>query len=190
MKIPLERLGSFAIPEPNRNSEQHKLGVSELAKYEGVYHYLYMIEHCKCNKTEASRIASEIVYKHKATIYKARKIKEYAKEYLLSGSITKNAQGAHSKRVSVLDDEDIKHQILEWFRNQPKAKRSIAALQKQLTEVILPKKIEADQLCDEIEVEGGSVPQLSADSIRRRLISWGFNFKYLGKLSNTKIILS
>jgi hypothetical protein len=71
-------------------------------------------------KVTASKLACDWVFKQNSTIYKARKIREYVQEYLQSNSITRGAQGKHSKRVSVLDDEDIKKKVVEWFRRHLK----------------------------------------------------------------------
>lgn len=130
---------------------------------------------------QSSRAAAKLVYKEKATEYRAEVIREYAKEYLSTGSISLGAHGKHSKRVSVLDDNDIKMKAVKWFRSQPKAKRSIPALVKHLREEILPQAVGDDTLSEERLVDGSAVSQLSAESVRRKLIFWGFAFKRLGK---------
>ncbi|OAD70636.1 hypothetical protein PHYBLDRAFT_69527 [Phycomyces blakesleeanus NRRL 1555(-)] len=175
-------LSKFAVPVISSTSEQQKLGVAEMGKYEGAYHYLYALINTDMKKMAASKFASDIVYKQKSTWYRARKIRQHAKEYLETRRISLGAQGKHAKRVSVLDDEDIKQQILEWFRSQPRAKRSIAGLSVHLKEVILPKAIGSSLLSDELEIEGSAIKPLSTDCLRRKLISWGFHFKHLGKV--------
>lgn len=79
----LEDLGKFAVPVANRDSKQQQMGAFELAKYEGVYHYFYMIVEKKCNKMTASRIASEIIYKDMATEYRAKKSESMQKSTFL-----------------------------------------------------------------------------------------------------------
>ncbi|KAI8375746.1 hypothetical protein EDC96DRAFT_496417 [Choanephora cucurbitarum] len=143
----LVRLCAFVVPRTNVQSEQHKLGISQMAKYDAVYHYFKtMASSGRWRKMKSSMEAASIVYKHKATSYRAKIIREHAAEYLASYAIPLGAQGKHSKRVSVLDDNDIKMKAIKWFRSQPKAKRSIPALVNQLRTVILPKKIEASTL--------------------------------------------
>lgn len=191
MQAALEELGSFATPVPNAKSVQQTLGHYQMVKYEGVYHYLSFRVSLNLKKMEASRLASDLVYKQKSTIYKARKIRDYAAEYLERRLIAPGSQGKHSKRVSVLDDEDLKRKILHWFRSQPKAKRSIALLKNQLTEVILPQAIESNTLNSELLADRNEVINpLSDDCLRRKLISWGFHFQRLGTFCPSFIFIN
>lgn len=178
----LSELEQFTFPKINRKSEQQQLGVAEMAKYECLYHYLYAIVKAGMKKVEASEYAGQVVFKSNTTQYRTRKIRRNAEEYFENGKINIGSQGKHSKRVSVLDDEDIKRKVLEWFNLQPRAKRSIIGIKKQLEEVILPECIASNSLAEEVEVGGEKVDQLSEDCIRRKLISWGYSFKHLGKL--------
>lgn len=178
----INKLGSFATPVFNAKSEQQMLGHAEMSKYEAIFLYFTFRVEEEMNKMDASAVASFFIHKSKTTTYKARKIRDNADEYLLTDSITKNAQGKHSKRVSVLDDEDIKKKIIQWFSSQPMPKRNIGMLQEHLKTVILPKTVENDTLNDETEVEGAVVKPLSDDCLRRKLISWGFHFQRRGNI--------
>ncbi|KAI8321265.1 hypothetical protein EDC96DRAFT_597549 [Choanephora cucurbitarum] len=112
----LVRLCAFVAPGTNVHSEQHKLAISQMAKYNAVYHYFkIMASSGEWRKMKASMEAALIVYKHKATSYRAKVIRERAAEYLDSYTIPLVAQGGHSKRMSVLNDNDIKMKAIKWF---------------------------------------------------------------------------
>lgn len=69
-------------------------------------------------------------------------IRKYAEEYIKSGCISLSAQGKHSKISSVLDDNDVKRKMIEWFRSVPKFQRNIQGLRNELRTVILPASID------------------------------------------------
>jgi hypothetical protein len=181
LKIAYDSLTSKLAPVINSESAQQKAGTYERAKYQAVYKYLkYRIEGVK--KIQASVLAAQEFWYDKATTYRSNVIRNYAEEYINSGEISKGFQGKHSKRFSVLDDNDIKRKIVEWFRTVPKFQRNIPDIQNQLRTVILPALIEGDSLQDEIDETGVIANQLSTECIRKKLIEWGFHFKRVGKL--------
>lgn len=125
-KKALSELMDFSLPIVNAKSKQQQLGVAEFSKYEGVFHYLCAIVNGNMKKMEASKHATFLIHKNKTSDHKARNIRRHTKEYLENGGvIALGTQGKHSKRVSVLDDADIKRKVIEWFRSVPRAKRSV-----------------------------------------------------------------
>lgn len=179
-------LSEFLTPVMRVDSVQQKIGSYEMKKYyEAVCEYFnVMISTDQWKKMEASNIANNRIYKLRATSYRATQIREYAKEYLAVGSITPSAQGKHSKRVSILDDNDIKRKIMEWFRGQARTQRSIPALTKYLQEEVLPEKIDSDTLNKETLVDGTTINPLCPETLRKRIVAWGFSFKALGKFKH------
>ncbi|OAD72007.1 hypothetical protein PHYBLDRAFT_68717 [Phycomyces blakesleeanus NRRL 1555(-)] len=101
-------LSKFAVSVISLTSEQQKLGVAEIGKYKEAYHYLYALINMDMKKMTASKFVSDIVYKQKSAWYRAHKICQHAKKYLETRRISLGTQGKHAKRVSVLDNEDIK----------------------------------------------------------------------------------
>jgi hypothetical protein len=153
----------------------------ERAKHQAVHYYLQLrIEGLR--KMDASETAAKMFWYNKSVTYRSRMIRLYAESYLESGKIAQSAQGKHSKRISVLDDNDVKQKVLEWFRSVPKYQRNIAGIQNQLRTVILPATIENNTLNVEADATGTITDPLCAESIRQKLIQWGFNFKRVGKL--------
>ena len=165
----------------NRNSAQQKAGTYEYAKYQAAHYYLQLrVEGVK--KMYASVLAAKLFWGNKATTYRSRAIRGYAQEYIKFGKIAMGAQGKHSKRVSVLDDNDIKRKLIEWIRSVPKSHRNLQGIQNHLRDTILPAAVESDTLHLETDTEGAITNPLSLECIRRKLIEWGFSFKQVGKL--------
>lgn len=180
IKAAYQKLSADLGPVIDARSNQQKSGTYEYAKYRAVHHYLGLrIQGIKL--MEASMIAAKACWYDKATTYRSRVIRRYAKEYISTGVIMRGFQGKHSKRVSVLDDNDIKRKVIEWFLSVPKFQRNIAGIQNQLRTVILPSLIESDTLNDDVYVDGVVKNPLSDECIRKKLIEWGFEFQRVGK---------
>lgn len=72
--------------------------------------------------------------------------------------------------------------MIEWFRSVPKFQRNIRGIQNELRTVILPAAIDNSSLNLETDANGIVTNPLSVESIRTKLIKWGFHFKRVGKL--------
>lgn len=180
MKKAIESLSLELVPQINRKTKQQIEGTYETIKRSAVYDYLTLrLE--GSNKTEASSVAAKRFWFEKATKYRSNMIIKYANEYMEKGTIAESAQGKHSKRVSVLDDNDIKRKVIEWFRSIPRSLRCIPLLQAHLKNVILPESIDRDDLNIELDSNNVATKPLSSECIRRKLIEWGFDFKCLSK---------
>ena len=172
-------LTSELEPKISLESVQQKAGTYERTKYLAVHLYLELrIDGIK--RVQASELAAKRFWYGKATVYRSIVIRKYVAEYIITGEITKGLQGKHSKRISILDDNDIKRKVIEWFRSVPKFQRNIPAIQNELRHVIIPNAIENNAL----NVERYSNAVTSIECIRKKLIEWGFHFKRVGKLIN------
>ncbi|KAI9260037.1 hypothetical protein EDC94DRAFT_660337 [Helicostylum pulchrum] len=93
---------------PQINSDNNTLGKNsfyERTKYQAVQTYFRLrIEGIK--KMDASETAAKTFWHGKPIAYRSRMIRENATSYLETGKIAECAQGKHSKRTSVLDDND------------------------------------------------------------------------------------
>ncbi|KAG2231563.1 hypothetical protein INT48_002979, partial [Thamnidium elegans] len=148
-------LTSELEPKISLESAQQKAGTYERTKYLAVHLYLEL-------RIDGINIV----------------IRKYVAEYIITGEITKGLQGKHSKRISILDDNDIKRKVIEWFRSVPKFQRNIPAIQNELRHVIIPNAIENNAL----NVERYSNAVTSIECIRKKLIEWGFHFKRVGRV--------
>ncbi|KAG2228871.1 hypothetical protein INT48_006753, partial [Thamnidium elegans] len=170
-------LTSELEPKISLESAQQKAGTYEHTKYLAVHLYLELrIDGIK--RVQASELAAKRFWYGKATVYLSIVIRKYAAEYIITGKITKGLQGKHSKRISILDDNDIKRKVIEWFRSVPKFQRDIPAIQNDLRHVIIPNAIENNAL----NVERYSNAVTSIECIRKKLIEWGFHFKRVGRV--------
>ena len=59
-----------------------------------------------------------------------------AKVYLADGSLPCHKQGKHSKRESLLSDEDIANTVCTWIRSQPPKE-----IKEHVETIILPNKL-------------------------------------------------
>jgi hypothetical protein len=180
LKTAYDMLSSELTPRASSSNILEKSNY-ERSKYQAVHVYLDLrIKGVK--KMKASETAAKAFWYNKSTSYRSKIIRKYAKNYLESGKIAESAQGKHSKRVSVLDDNDIKRKVIEWFRSVPKFRRNIRGIQNELRTVILPSAIENNRLNLELDDSGAIINPLSVECIRQKLIQWGFSFKRVGKL--------
>lgn len=170
-------LTSELEPKISKESAQQKAGTYERTKYLAVHLYLEL-RIAGIKRVQASELAAKRFWYSNVTVYRCIAIRKYAAEYIVSGKITEGSQGKHSKRVSVLDDNDIKRKIIEWFRSVPKFQRNVPAIQNELRNVIIPKAIENNAL----NAERYANEAISIECIRKKLIEWGFHFKRAGKL--------
>jgi hypothetical protein len=189
--IAFSQLIKDASPVINRDSTQQKRGIYEQSKYQAVSRYFSIrldnaLNHGKLvpDKIEASEQAARDIWFIDNPRYRGSKIREYADEYLKTGKITIGAQGKHSKRTSILDDNDIKRKVVKWLILQPKSKRSIPAVQNYLKKEVLPKMVNSNTLPNEVDTNHVESNPLSFECKRRKLIQWGFHYKNLGKRLN------
>ena len=63
------------------------------------------------------------------------------KIYLVDGNLPFHKQGKHSKRESLLSDEDIVNAICIWIRSQPPQERTILKIKEHIETNILPHKL-------------------------------------------------
>ncbi|KAG0176168.1 hypothetical protein DFQ29_006448 [Apophysomyces sp. BC1021] len=106
-----DRLTVFVTPQMNAvNATAMGLSDYEMAKYRGVHAYFRELLSGK-KKMEASKLAAQIAWAAPSQYYRAAAIRFYAKEYLRTGSIPLHQQGKHSKRQSLLSDEEVFRRI-------------------------------------------------------------------------------
>ncbi|CAG8844302.1 39365_t:CDS:2, partial [Gigaspora margarita] len=71
----------------------------------------------------------------------SRCIRGWAKDFLEQGTLPSHQQGKHAKRVSLLDDENLKLAACTWLRSIPPKDRSPLALKKELETNIFSKSL-------------------------------------------------
>ena len=98
--------------------------------------------------------------------YMARCIRHWGKEFLETGELRPHQQGAHSKVLSLAEDEDFKEKCLVWLRSQKAENRSPMSLKKFIEEELFPK----------MTGNGLLKTTIHEDTCRRYLLLWGFTF--------------
>lgn len=104
VKAAYEKLAMELIPEISAGKNVLGNSAYERSKYQAVKYYFRLIEGKK--KMVASETAAKYYWHGKTITYRSRMIRLYAKTYLETGKIVESTQGKHSKRTSVLDDND------------------------------------------------------------------------------------
>jgi peptidyl-tRNA hydrolase len=70
-----------------------------------------LLQHNDWGKGKASQEAANAIYQEKSISsshsYRSRMIRRWAEEFASNGSIKVSIQGKHSKRLSILADEDV-----------------------------------------------------------------------------------
>ncbi|CAG8624062.1 18131_t:CDS:2 [Gigaspora rosea] len=91
-------------------------------------------------KMEASKEVAEIFWKGiRNTQHMACCLRRWTKDYLIQGSLPSQQQVKHAKRISLLDDEDIKLAACRWLRSILPKDCSPLALKNELEKTIFPK---------------------------------------------------
>jgi len=96
----------------------------------------------------------------------AQCIRNWSKEFLLTGELKEHQRGAHSKVLSLTDDEDFTEKCLLWLRSQKVENRSPLSLKKFIEEELFPK------------MTGNSLVRstIHEDTCRMYLHLWGFTY--------------
>ena len=111
------------------------------------------------------------------TEHASRCVHQWATTYLSCGTLPLHAQGRHSKRESLLDDEDIKESCLQWLRSSDPKTRSPAGLKMELESKILP---------DKLGVEGKAI---GLTTIIKYMWLWGFAKKRSGQQVCSNVVI-
>jgi transposase len=96
--------------------------------------------------------------------YMARCVRNWAKTYIEDGIFVQHRQGRHSKRMSLLGDEDVKEKMRQWLRSHKPEERQPVAIKEYLEETILPEKL-------------GTRATVSPSTLRRYLQEWGYSYR-------------
>ncbi|KAI9204940.1 uncharacterized protein BJ171DRAFT_92100 [Polychytrium aggregatum] len=122
-------------------------------------------------------LAKDILGRKSLKYYSAQ-IRKWAAAFLTEGELPPVRTGKHSKVKSLLDEEDIREQCLQYLRGDPK--RNPKRLAKHLNKVILPKlqrsspSQTSDQSDDQSNDESITVSETTA---RTWMASLGFRYK-------------
>lgn len=121
----------------NKQSAFSKLPSFQQLKYSAIARYF----HFRCaghRAVKASELAA-VGWKSQ-TDHACKSIRSWAKIYLDTGRLPEHSQGRHSKRESLLNDEDIKNDCLTFLRSTHKSIRSpeglLEALEYRLKRVL------------------------------------------------------
>lgn len=160
-------LTNFLIIDCKRqNSSLSKIVVYDFKRLQSVQFYLKGLLNGK-GKLESAEEVAAILWDYKKT-YLPRCIIKWSKEYCDNSKLQPFRQGRHCKRVSLLDDEDIKEKACRWLRSVQPKNRSPKGLKEQLEETILLEKL-------------GLPVNISLQTVTRFMNFWGFNNRKCGQ---------
>ena len=168
-----ERLREGLQKIRNQRSEFAKLSGFQLQRLMTLQKYFVLLLEGK-KKMEASRMAAEARWRT-TTDHACRCIRAWAKTYLCLGKLPEHAQGKHSKRQSLLDDEDVKKRCLEYMRSVRPQDRSAANLQQELQNKIFPDKL-------------GVEATIGLSTIIKFLHFWGFRKRAAGQQAGGQVM--
>jgi hypothetical protein len=114
-------------------------------------------------KMEASEHVARYIC-NKQTSYMSRCVRAWAGTFLKTGVFPEHRQGEHSKRLSLLGDEDIKEKARQWLRSSKPEKRDPIALKAHLEEDVLPAR-------------SGTVMSVSVRTVQRHMHEWGYGYR-------------
>lgn len=113
-------------------------------------------------KMEASATIASIILK-KDGPYAARCIRNWAKEFVATGSLAPLRQGQHVKHRSILADEDIALKTQAFARSLPRNQRFLHKIKHHLEQEILPE-------------ETGLFLRVNEKTLDNYMHKWGFSF--------------
>lgn len=143
----------------NQQSALAGIGAYQLQRLLTLQRYMSLLLEGK-KKMEASKMAAEARWVSTSE-WACRCIRSWAKTFLQLGHLPEHRQGRHSKRESLLDDQDIKTRCLEWLRATAPKDRSPGSLRLELETEILPDKM-------------GEKVTLSESTVGRYMKAWGY----------------
>ena len=142
----------------NQRSDSAPMSLYKIHRATAVLAYISLRLEGK-KKLEASEHVARYIC-NKQTSYVARCVRAWADTYINMGVFTEHRQGKHSKRMSMLGDEDIKEKARQWLRSSKPEKRDPIALKTYLEEEVLPARF-------------GTVMSVSVRTIRRHMRQMG-----------------
>ncbi len=159
-------ISALLLSIKNSKGIASKYSVYKIYRLTSIHRYFSLVLEGK-KTMEASEIVAENIWQKK-TNYMARCIRNWAKLYILRGDLPEISQGKHSKRDSLLDDEDIKISSCKWLRSIDPKKRSPMLLKSHLEDTILPGKL-------------GTRVRVSESTVRRYMHIWGYSLRKYGQ---------
>lgn len=121
----------------NASSANEVIELYQHARLKSIYEY-FLKRLNGIKKLETATGAVNSVWIDLFKVYRPKAIIRRSKEYLRSGSLSRHKQGVHTKRMSFLDDTNVKVKLLSWLRLQKPEHRSIAHVQRYLQEDLVP----------------------------------------------------
>jgi hypothetical protein len=101
---------------------------------------------------------------HKPNSYVSRCVRAWADTYINVGKFPEHRQGKHSKRLSMLSDEDVKEKARQWLRGTKPEKRDPFALKAYLEEEVLPARF-------------GTVMSVGVRTVRQYMRQWAYSYR-------------
>ena len=143
-----------------------KMKLYDVRRYQAVHMYLKHLI-AGDEKMKSSRSVANMLFNNTKS-YMPRAIQRWTKTYLIDGRLASFAQGAHGKRVSLLDDADIKEKCLQWLRVTKPHNRSPKALKE---------KLETDIFSETLGVS----TSVCLTTVTRYMNLWGFSLRSSGQ---------
>ncbi len=91
--------------------------VIEYNQKRAIFEYLIRLDSNGCGKIYASLEVAKIVFVD-GGLWKARRIRYFAKYWLINNELLISKQGKHQKTIRIIDDEDIAKRCRVWIHKQ------------------------------------------------------------------------
>lgn len=150
----------------NKSSPLASLTPFDVRRYQSVHMYIGAILDGKPKIKAAEDIAITLWKNYKS--YIPRAIPNWTKTFIRDGKLPEFRQGQHSKRKSLLADEDIREKACAWLRSIKPKDRSPQSLQDKLEKEILLETL-------------GERGSLSLATVKHHMNLWGFQWRKSGQ---------
>lgn len=153
----------YIKPTMNKKQESSRVDAYNRSRYLSIKLYFnFRLEGLK--KMESSKKAAQYLWPNCSKYYRHQAIVKWANEFLNQQTLSNHCQGVHVKRVSFLNDNDVKLKVLEMIKTTKPQYRTIDNILKFIDEEIVPSLL---------GVEGN----ICATTLSRYLYEWGYTYR-------------
>lgn len=150
-------------PVMNKKLENSQVDSYNRARYVTIQLYFnYRLEGLK--KVESAKKAALVLWDNCTNTYRYKAIIKWAREFLEQHILSNHCQGVHVKRVSFLNDNDVKLKIVDMIRKTPPQYRSIDGILKFIETDIIPSYL-------------GVTGNVGKTTLSKYLYEWGYSYR-------------
>lgn len=156
-------LYKFTEPVMNKRQENSEVNAYNFSRYSAVkYYFEKRLE--GFNKGDASKAAAKFHWENASKFYRPNAIVCWAKEFLENEKLSEHSQGAHTKRLSLLSDNDIKKEILDFIIKTAPAQRKLDLFLEYINNEVIPSSL-------------GVPGTITKTTLAAYLEKWGYSYR-------------